>query len=1061
MLAAPSNFSYSQSYEYIFKQLKLEDGLSQTTIVDILQDQKGYIWFATSNGLNRYDGYKFKVFTNDPFDSLSLSDNGISALFEDSRGNLWVGTNSGYLNKYDSKTESFERIFISDSTKPAVIFKDQVFKFPITISRNNNFTVTSITEDISGNLWIGTFGEGLKYFDRSNDKLHHIHYDPNDPSSLSYDRVMKVFIDSESIIWIATLGGGLNRLKKFELFEDIIKIDFFHYYHEKGRSSSLSSNNAIEIFEDSRGSIWIGTFDGGLNRLTVNQKLNHPDSAEFQIFRSESNKNSLCNNTVMALEEDENGNIWIATFGGGIDEYDIFNNSFNHFVAEPLNENSLADNDVISLKFDNSGILWIGTHLGEGISKLEKRRKKFGHIKSSAVNRNSLSDDVVWAVLEDKNDQLWVGTYRGGLNLIDRARNKFTVFDVKDYPQLDRHIRSLVQDKNGNIWIGTYSNGLVKRNSMNGKFEKVNLFEKLGFKSNTNQIQRIMIDSKDNFWIGTFGDGLIKFEYDFENDRIKKIDYYQNDPSKKKSISDNRIYSLFEGKDGTIWVGTFGGGLCRLKEDGVFDVYKKNDNDRNSLSDNRVMTIYEDYENNLWLGTYGGALNKFLKEKEIFLKYTEKSGLGSDVVYGILEDDKFNLWMSTDNGIFKFNYKEEIFAEYDLQDGIQSLEFSGGAYFKSNSGEMFFGGINGLNYFYPDSVESNFFIPPVVITGFSIFDKSMPGDLSEIELNYDQNFFSFEFSALDFTNPKDNNYAYILEGLENTWRFVDANRRIATYTNLAPGNYTFRVIGSNSDGIWNTEGTSIRLTILPPFWRTWWFILAAMFLIIGIIYYIGTLRFRNLLAIEKLKSKLAADLHDNIGSGLTEISILSELAVREKSSSDKKDQQNFNKVSEKARELVDGMSEIVWMINPKHDTLHELFVRLKNSYSELCTNLGISFKINNLNKLKNVRLTMEHKQNIFLIFKEAINNSLKHGNSSKINLDAELKGEIIKLTLTDDGTGFDQWEESFGNGIKNMKQRAKNINGRILIDSQKGKGTKITYIGKIKGINRILNFFNR
>ncbi len=1061
MLAAPSNFSYAQSYEYIFKQLKLEDGLSQTTIVDILQDQKGYIWFATSNGLNRYDGYKFKVFTNDPFDSLSLSDNGISALFEDSRGNLWVGTNSGYLNKYDSKTESFERIFISDSTKPAVIFKDQVFKFPITISRNNNFTVTSITEDISGNLWIGTFGEGLKYFDRSSDKLHHIHYDPNDPSSLSYDRVMKVFIDSESIIWIATLGGGLNRLKKFELFEDIIKIDFFHYYHEKGRSSSLSSNNAIEIFEDSRGSIWIGTFDGGLNRLSVNQKLNHPDSAVFQIFRSESNKNSLCNNTVMALEEDENGNIWIATFGGGIDEYDIFNNSFNHFVAEPLNENSLADNDVISLKFDNSGILWIGTHLGEGISKLEKRRKKFGHIKSSAVNRNSLSDDVVWAVLEDKNDQLWVGTYRGGLNLIDRARNKFTVFDVKDYPQLDRHIRSLVQDKNGNIWIGTYSNGLVKRNSMNGKFEKVNLFEKLGFKSNTNQIQRIMIDSKDNFWIGTFGDGLIKFEYDFENDRIKKIDYYQNDPSKKKSISDNRIYSLFEGKDGTIWVGTFGGGLCRLKEDGVFDVYKKDDNDRNSLSDNRVMTIYEDYENNLWLGTYGGALNKFLKEKEIFLKYTEKSGLGSDVVYGILEDDKFNLWMSTDNGIFKFNYKEEIFAEYDLQDGIQSLEFSGGAYFKSNSGEMFFGGINGLNYFYPDSVESNFFIPPVVITGFSIFDKSMPGDLSEIELNYDQNFFSFEFSALDFTNPEDNNYAYILEGLENTWRFVDANRRIATYTNLAPGKYTFRVIGSNSDGIWNTEGTSIRLTILPPFWRTWWFILAAMFLIIGIIYYIGTLRFRNLLAIEKLKSKLAADLHDNIGSGLTEISILSELAVREKSSSDKKDQQNFNKVSEKARELVDGMSEIVWMINPKHDTLHELFVRLKNSYSELCTNLGISFKINNLNKLKNVRLTMEHKQNIFLIFKEAINNSLKHGDSSKINLDAELKGEIIKLTLTDDGTGFDQWEESFGNGIKNMKQRAKNINGRILIDSQKGKGTKITYIGKIKGINRILNFFNR
>jgi streptogramin lyase/two-component sensor histidine kinase len=707
---------------------------------------------------------------------------------------------------------------------------------------------------------------------------------------------------------------------------------------------------------------------------------------------------------------------------------------------------------------DKSGTIWIVTHLGKGLTNLQRSTLKFKQIKKSLGGEDGLNDDVVWSVYQDDNSTLWIGTYRGGLNCYDRKTGKFYYYK-KDFNNpssvSDNHIRAIVDDHEGNLWIGTYSGGL---NIFNKRTKSFQHFLNNPSDSNSlgaDQVQAILIDHNKNYWIGTFGGGLEKLsaeDYKAGRFRFKR---YMHDANNPFSISDDRVYSLFEDKQGIIWIGTFGGGVNKFdpsKEQ--FLSYKNIPGDESSLSDNRIMSIYEDSQGFLWISTYGGGLQKFDKLKEKFVRFGKRNKMNSSVVYGVLADNHNNLWMSTDNGLFKLNTKTENFTQYDLHDGLQSMEFSGGAYCKSKSGEMFFGGINGLNYFYPDSVKDNLIIPPIVISVVRVFNEPIHGEPDAIKFSYWQNFFSFEFSALDYTNPQDNQYAYKLEGFDNEWHYVDSRRRIANYTNLSPGDYVFHVRGSNNDGIWNDEGARIHLTILPPFWKTWWFIFGAAFSVIFVIFYLSTIRYRSLLAIEKLKSRLAADLHDNIGSGLTEISILSELASNETGN----DRKHTNLISEKARTLIDTMSDIVWMVNPKRDTFYHFILRLKDTYVDLLHSAGISFKTINIEKFETLKLPMEYKQNLYLIFKEGINNAIKHSQCKKIILEASINKETMEIILSDDGIGIDEKHLSSGNGIINMKSRARSIGGELKIESSE-TGTFIKFIGKISGFKKLIFSF--
>jgi two-component sensor histidine kinase len=428
------------------------------------------------------------------------------------------------------------------------------------------------------------------------------------------------------------------------------------------------------------------------------------------------------------------------------------------------------------------------------------------------------------------------------------------------------------------------------------------------------------------------------------------------------------------------------------------------------------------------------------------------------VIYGILEDDQNNLWLSTSNGIFKYSYRTGKSMNYGLQDGVQSLEFSGGAYFKTSEGEMYFGGISGMNHFFPQMVKNNQFIPPVVITSIKIANNKLKGEFDSLNLSYDENFITFEFAALSYSNPEYNYYSYMLSGLDDNWKFTDAKYRVANYTNLPPGKYTFKVRGANHDRVWNPKETEVYISISPPFWRTFWFVSLAILFISSAIYYLGTIRSRNELQIERLKAKLAADLHDNIGSGLTEISILSELAQQNSYNSNLNVEGKLKSISEISRQLVDNMSDIVWVVNPNRDSLRDLLVRLKDSYSDILNSFGISFRIVNIDKLEDLSLPMEYRQNLYLMFKEGINNTIKHSKCKKITLEANVRNNVLELTLKDDGIGFSSEDSPLGNGIRNIETRSKNIGGKIKWKSSTGMGTTITFIGEIKNRSILKRF---
>ncbi len=1039
--------------QFMVRRVKIEDGLSQSTVNCMLQDKKGYLWFGTANGLNRYDGYNFVVYVNDPADSTSISGNGILSICEDRDGYIWLGTTEGVLNRFDRKTGTFTRFYITDNLKTETGSREVIYDFPLPLSRNSEKSITSIVQDGQGFLWVGTWGEGLFKFDSRSHTVERFHYSSSDSLGFHSNRIKAILPVKNNIVWVATLGGGLYKLFQQKSGTGIVK------YEHNADQSSISTNNLFSLFMDSNNNLWIGTYGEGICILPKSEQGKNPDHAKFEKLNDNSEAaKSISHDIVTSFIEDKTGILWIGSFGAGVERYDLSKKSFIGFNEDPEVQSVIVRKDVLSIMEDKSGTIWIGTHLGKGLSNIERSTLKFKQIKKSIGGKDGLNDDVVWSVYQDDNSKLWIGTYRGGLNSYDRKTGKFHYYkkDINNPGSInDNHIRAIVDDHEGNLWIGTYNGGLNIFHKSTNSFEHFRNNPADSSSLGADQVQAILIDHKKNYWIGTFGGGLDKLSAEDYRARRFRFKKYLHDVNNPFGISDNRVYALFEDKDGIIWVGTFGGGLNKFdpgKEQ--FISYKNIPGDESSLSDNRIMSIYEDPQGFLWIGTYGGGLQKFDKRKEKFVHFGKRNKMNSNVVYGVLADDHKNLWMSTDNGLFKLNHQTENFTQYDLHDGLQSMEFSGGAYCKSKPGEMFFGGINGLNYFYPDSVKDNMIIPPVVVSAVRVFNEPIHGEKDTIELSYWQNFFSFEFSALDYTNPQDNQYAYKLEGFDHDWHYVDSRRRIANYTNLSPGDYVFHVRGSNNDGIWNDEGAKIYLTILPPFWKTWWFISGSAFLVVFVIFYLSTIRYRGLLAIEKLKSRLAADLHDNIGSGLTEISILSELA----SHAPDENVKNVQLISDKARTLIDTMSDIVWMVNPKRDTFYHFILRLKDTYVDLLQSAGISFKTINIEKFETLKLPMEYKQNLYLIFKEGINNAIKHSRCKKIVLEANIDKEIMEIILKDDGTGIDEKHISGGNGIINMKSRARTIGGELVVESSEA-GTTIKFTGKISGFKKLILSF--
>jgi signal transduction histidine kinase len=516
--------------------------------------------------------------------------------------------------------------------------------------------------------------------------------------------------------------------------------------------------------------------------------------------------------------------------------------------------------------------------------------------------------------------------------------------------------------------------------------------------------------------------------------------------------------ALYEDRDSYIWIGTWGGGVSRYdRRTDSFVRFTNVPDDIRSLNNNTVLSLYQDQEGAVWMGTYGGGLNRYDPNTRAFTHYTEADGLPNNVVYAVLPDRSGNLWLSTNKGISKFNLSTRTFRNYDVKDGLQGNEFNMGSYYGSRSGRLFFGGINGFNVFHPDSIRDNADIPPVVLTSFKVFDMPIALDRSilatdVVHLAYDQNFFSVEFVALNFVSPEKNRYAYRLEGLDGNW--VNAGtRRFAIYTNIDPGTYTLRVKGSNNDGIWNNEGVSVAIVIPPPYYKTWWFrglVLALIALALVLMY---RYRVKKLLEIERIRASIATDLHDDIGSTLTEIALFSDVGIREIRSlvpgkpvtgaESEKVSALLEEIGHTSRTLIDSMNDIVWAIDPKNDSFEFLLLRMKTHAARMMDAKGINYDIEIPPEMSELELPLGFRRRFFLIFKEAINNIIKHAHPTRVQLTLAKERNALVMTITDNGVGFDPRSADEGNGLRNMEERAAALGGTLSITSARASGTSI------------------
>lgn len=804
-----------------FKHINYEQGLSNSTIEAITQDSRGFIWIGTRDGLNKYNGYTMSVYLNKPGDNQSISDNYIQCLYEDKQKTLWVCTTNG-LNRYNQKTNNFKS-YIGSPVHPE------------SLSNNN---ITCILEDHDGQLWISTKGGGINIFNRENETFKHLRHNTSIPGSLSSDTVNFLFKDSKGNIW-AGMNNGLN------------------LYNPVTHSFSILLKNKITnikcITEHTDGRLWLGTEDHGL-------QLFDPVNQTISVFRhSNTDKKSLGSDMIFRILKDHLGNIWIGTINGGLNRFNPQTNTFDIYTDQPADPTSLSQRTISSLFEDHQYNLWIGTHRG-GLNLYSPQAEKFQTYRQEAT-KNSISYNDVKTFCEDHKGRIWIGTDGGGLNLYDHK----IFHNYKNDPYNANSLGSdaildVTEDKEHNLWIGTWGAGLnLLIDASSGTFKK---YRKASDNPNTissDFVQKIYQDRTGKLWVATYFGGLNLFD-----PVSQKFTRVIDDPSGKTKLYGNNVVSINEDQIGNLWIGTDDGGLnCYLKDSKKFMHYFHNENKKPD-----IRVIFSDNKGRLWIGQSG--LYYYDQKQDKFKLFTNKAGLDHEFIKGITQDKQGNLWISTSNGLTKLNPENLGYTKYNISDGLQGLEFEVNAYMKTHDGQLFFGGVNGFNTFYPENIKGNSYIPPVYITGFQVFNRDMnitqkdsplKEDISltnNIKLNYRQSTISFTFAALNYVASDNNKYAYRLVGFENNWN-ENSTERKAVYTNLDPGEYTFQVKGSNNDGLWNEKGASINIVITPPFWGTWWFRLLIILIILFSVF-AYTVHRRNL-QLKKLEEKKREELH--------------------------------------------------------------------------------------------------------------------------------------------------------------------------------------------------------
>lgn len=776
----------SQPTNLRFKHISGEQGLSNSTIECIFQDDRGFIWFGTRDGLNRFDGNHMVVYRYNSSDSNSISDNYVRCISQDKSGAIWVGTSNG-LNRFDQKTGRFAR------------FKSR----PENLSSISHNLITSIYETTTGELWIGTWG-GLNLYQPEKKTFLRVY--ATDIHTAPENQLNCMYQDSTGMLWVGSEKG------------------LFYLDHKTKALVSLNKNQrgktpkAIRVIHSGDGAtLWLGTVDDGLYSY-------HPQKELWQhYYHIDKDPSSLGSNLVRSIEIDKHGNLWVGTVNGGLNLL-LKEGNFQRFQNEPANPASLSQRTVSALLEDRQGNLWIGTHRG-GVNLYVPKQQNFGLFQKE-FNPNSLSYNDVKCFFEEQTGKIWIGTDGGGLNVFDPRSKRFVHYRYNPFNTKSigsDAVLHVLEDSYGNLWISTWGGGLNLLNRNAGTFRRFLHNPTEPGSISSNYVQQVFEDDQRRLWVATYYGGLNLF--DQKNQTFKRV---ESDDQHLTHLMGNNFVSICQDKKGNLWFGTDDGGLnCLERQTQKLVNYFVNEE---KMPDLRVLFL--DSKGRVWAGQAG--LYLFNEEKKSFSLFTGQAGLSNEFIKGICEDDKGYFWIATSNGLTRFHPQTKSIKKFNTADGLQGLEFEANAYLKTKSGQLFFGGVNGFNMFHPKDIQPDRFAPAVYITGFQVSNEKitpantpsiLANDISytkNITLSHTQSTFSFDFAALNFSVPENNQYAYRLRGLNDEWNYV-GNEHKATYTNLAPGSYTFEVKASNNDGIWNEVPTAITVVIVPPFWNTWWF----------------------------------------------------------------------------------------------------------------------------------------------------------------------------------------------------------------------------------------------
>jgi ligand-binding sensor domain-containing protein/signal transduction histidine kinase len=1003
----------AQAPALYFEKITVQNGLSNNKVNCILQDKRGFMWLGTNDGLNRFDGNNFSIFRNKPGDSSSISGNIITALLEDKNELLWIATADGGLTRYDYKKP------------PAQQFK-QYKHLPGDSSSIPVNAVNALLEDNNGYLWLGTGGKSVIRFDKKTGRFEYV--------VKTWTRtVLALTMDKSGIIWAGRQGGGILKINPATFaYESDKRYDDLY--------AKLPHVVVTSLFCDSEKNIWYGAWDKFL------YKYDAATGREFT-YTAKALGGGFSNDVVTSMAEDKKGRLWIGCKTNGLQLFDKASGEFYHFTQNPLQEGSLTDNSINCIYTDRSGTTWIGT--SRGISINSPRQQQFVQTFLSPAPKAGTALPIYDFYKDEKND-LWIGTGDG--IYLQQSGNASLRHIPLSYNGTALAVTKFFRDKKGQLYLGTnYSlflfNPVTFAIKLLPNTEKDQVMNRIIESRVVSAVEEV-IEGNPAIMVSPYGHylayyDLVKQQWVSRLDTVKKIIQAFN-------IKDNLVHKLYKAADGKIWLANTKEGLGEWVNGTApkINFYKNNPLDNSGLSNNHVYDIAGDTSSNLWISTYGGGLNYFNTAAK---KFTHLAVTGN-LLEGIATDKQGNVWMICNGHLQRYNLRTKSAATFNLPDLEKSGGISGYIY-TDDAGKMYVSGNNYFIAFNPDSVKDDNQQPQVYLTDFKIFNASYSHLLAgkTIDLSYRQNYFTLEFAAPGYSSTEPVQYAYMLEGADKDW-VECGTRNFAPFSNLKGGSYTFKVRASNKPGTWSENVYSIKIVITPPIWERWWFYGLCALVIAAAAYLAYRYRINELLKRQAIRNKIAQDLHDNVGSTLSSISVYSQVAqIQNEGGNQQALNDILGKISTTSTDMISELSDTVWAINPANDSMEKILQRMESFARPLMAARNIQFNFTYGEDIKTINLDMEKRKNFYLIFKEIINNAIKYSGSTHITAAIAVKNNQLLLTVKDNGVGFNKQKELSGqtgslsgNGLRNMLFRAKEMKGQLDIETAAGMGTAVS-----------------